>query len=67
MEKGRNKDDVGKEEEWKEGMEAVEGGGRGVGIKMLCEGWQKGRFYTCLASLPRHPTARLHAVVKGTL
>lgn len=27
MEKDRNKDDVGKEEEWKEGKTALEGGG----------------------------------------
>lgn len=27
MEKDRNRDDVGKEEEWKAGKEAVEGGG----------------------------------------
>lgn len=27
MEKDRNKDDVGKEEEWKEGKTALQGGG----------------------------------------
>lgn len=37
MEDDRMKDDVGKEEEWKEGKQAL-GGGGGVEMKTPCEG-----------------------------